>query len=735
MSNIKTKQFINILFDKGEWTCIGHKFDNKTSPVDTLLYEQHEYVSINPMKKGSTRKGTNVTKFRNFLFEMDTFSKRDQIQMIKNSGLPWSTMVDSGNKSIHFIVSLEDALEDRTMYLAYFKAIQKVLDKFGATIDSACKDPGRFTRAPHATRSDNGQEQKVLRIAARHKLAEIDEWLTANEIDVNDYIPKVTVNDGLTVSTVDAQLKWDWVQKYYMKNEEYKQGNRHNYQVKMVYYLYRTGLDANEIQGLLIKHFGEVSSGIHSIEQMQSDVQGNPIYVPSMEERREYYRQLDDEELRMHVREGYNRPELPKEIQIRPEDTNRYIIVGTEYFKIESVGDKLIPWTKTVFEKMYGSRAIPSRLYDKFGYQPDYVSEPFPVEIGPDLRTYNSFIRPGWQMSPGNWDTIKHALEHGFGDLYQFALEYAAISIAFPEAKLPVLWFLGPENKGKSAVIAIFRELVGVDNTKKISNKIIEDGYTDFLGGSQLVIVEEAGNWKNPTAVMSNLKDWVTEMATQKINPKYGKQYEAPIHAKFIFSSNDSDAIPITGEATRFCILNVDQEPKHKVSDYYNKIKEEIGHFAHYLINEIVPTLRLKDGRLDTKHRLYFATEEYANSKKDQLKELNKSEVYEDLSSAVMQFFSDFPEEQECYVDLKSIKDRLGYKYKWSPGNKEIKKSLADEFRINPTSIVVRPDHFKWEKEIASIGANQPSRQGKWFVFQRAMFFKDGEELVQASYF
>ena len=86
--NIQTKQFIDTVFDDGDWTCLGPYYENKTFPVSTLKLENSEYVSINAMTKKTTRKITNVTKLRTFLFEMDTDVNGNPIYFEPGDGSP-----------------------------------------------------------------------------------------------------------------------------------------------------------------------------------------------------------------------------------------------------------------------------------------------------------------------------------------------------------------------------------------------------------------------------------------------------------------------------------------------------------------------------------------------------------------------------------------------------------------------------------------------------------------------
>ena len=719
--NDLTKQWINVLFNEDEHTCMGTMWENKTFPVKKLEAEQEEYVSINPMKKGTTRKGINVIAFRNFLFEMDEFNKKDQANIMKQSGLPISAVTDSGNKSIHFILSLEVPLEDRTQYTAWFKCIRETLVKYGAVIDPACKDPGRFTRAPFGTRSSNGATQKVYKVKHRISRKEMEDWFEKEGVDPNDWIElPTTKQDTKGHSNALHADKIDWVLKYYMsKQPQYEEGN-YNYQFTMACQLLRTGMSAAAIKEYYKERFNHIHEN-DPIKGAEATVKpGEEIYVPTMEERKEYYRRLDESETLMHARSGYNRPELKEAVEAKPEDLHRYIAVGTEYFKIESMTDKLIPWSRSMFEKLYGTRAIPSLMYDKFGYKPDYTSEAFTYSMDADLKTRNMFIRPSWKAQPGAFPTIEAALRHAFKGQYDKILEYSAVSICFPEAKLPVLWFLGPEGKGKSAIVAIFRLLVGEENYKKISGKQLESDFTDFLAAKQLVVVEEAGNWKNPANTMANIKDWVTEISKQVVNPKYGKQFEAPIHAKFIFTSNDYDSIPEMGEGSRFWIIELKDAPAQKVSDYYGAIAREMGHFVHHLITQIKPQLRMdlyEPHKLDTTHRLYFQPEEYETDIKRWVKDTNRTPLEDAIDDVFSDWFEKWPAEHECYFDLKSLIEALPHSV--NPGKKELKIVLRTKMGLEPSNPLSRPDSLRWDHRKKH---EQPQRLSQWFKVDRSKY-------------
>jgi len=731
-----TKQFIDTVFDKGDYTCMGPHYQNKTFPVTQLLHEQEEYMSINAMKRGTTRKIVNVTKLRTFLFEMDEdihgnpIAMKEQARLILESGLPWSTMTSSASKSIHFLLVLEDELADRPIYTAYFEAIRHALLQRGIKVDKGCKDPSRFSRAPFGIntkkaliekgKSEEDRTQKCLRVNGRHKRSVVDQWLEEQGVKVDDYL-KIPTNKPIAngqTSSATVDWKFDVIAKNFMRDDECVQGNINNYQHKMAWFLFGTGCTKSEIESVFASKFDKIDHRDPISSAEKASVKCDAIYISTPEEQKAYYRNEDQERNREQLRGSYDR-ELPPEVKeiLEEENINLYETIGTEYYKVNPVDRRLIPWSKTMFEKLYGSNMIPPRAYNLKGYQPDYLSDKFPVDLALDRKTRNVFMRPKWKQREGDWSTIREGLKHGFGDQYKLALQYCAILIAYPEAKLPLIWFLGTEDKGKSAVVAIFKYLVGTHTTKKVNNAQLESDFDSFLGESQLVVVEEAGSWKEPKAVTDKIKDWVTETMNVTVNPKYGKQYDTPIHAKFMFTSNNWDSVPATGQATRFWVIEIKNRPTNQVANYYGRIESEMGAFVKYLVDTVVPTIKTnRHGELDTSNRLYFAPEEYQTDAKKFVKSINKGNIHEAIMERASDFFDKFPKENEFYFDMSAMKSANKWQYKESPNNKQIKIYMKQEWDLEPTKQIVRPDHLKW------IGDNEglkPTRASYWYSLKR----------------
>lgn len=167
--------FWDVLFDPGESTCFASNlFGTAVCRVDVGAHLPGQFFSINPLH--SNRKDANVTAYRNILMEFDGMHADDQLSALKT--VPYSTLVWSGGKSFHAIISLETPLKTRREYDSLVRRIYRTIP--GA--DPANKNPSRFSRIPGRVR-DNGKLQELKDIVCRRSKAEIDAWLGPAPVD------------------------------------------------------------------------------------------------------------------------------------------------------------------------------------------------------------------------------------------------------------------------------------------------------------------------------------------------------------------------------------------------------------------------------------------------------------------------------------------------------------------------------------------------------------------------
>ena len=211
-------EFFDILFDNDEFTCFGNRFATKVSSVPPKGY--HEFFCINTLspehdydfltKEGRSydvprRADLNVNCFRNFMYEMDSVGLEDQLRILTKCGIPWSTIVYSGGKSYHAILSLETPLEADyhsyegvASYKTIWSRIAAYIDEYALAngfknngnttsfVDKSSKNPSRLSRFP-MTRRDNGNIQAIISLGKRISDREFVE-LVNNCPEVSEHI-------------------------------------------------------------------------------------------------------------------------------------------------------------------------------------------------------------------------------------------------------------------------------------------------------------------------------------------------------------------------------------------------------------------------------------------------------------------------------------------------------------------------------------------------------------------
>lgn len=214
-------KMINLMFNKGESICVSpdqysyHSVkqedlkdqitlisSNYTILPRVIGFSDINLVSLNPIK--GFRKDENVTNFRSFLVEMDDGTLADQIRYIKSSGIVYSMLVYSGNKSIHVGITLDEDLPDEDTYRFFAEWILKIMSK----ADQKTKNPSRSIRFAGNIRKETGKEMKLLDIKKRVPLSDLMFWLSKHpDKDPRLEMMKRTFNTSPSLEGVPV---WVW---------------------------------------------------------------------------------------------------------------------------------------------------------------------------------------------------------------------------------------------------------------------------------------------------------------------------------------------------------------------------------------------------------------------------------------------------------------------------------------------------------------------------------------------
>lgn len=128
-------------------------------------------VALNPIK--GFREDLKCTAFRSFLVEMDYGPLPEQMAYVKKLGMPYSAAIFSGNKSIHFLITLDTDLPSEKVYRVFSEWILGVM----TLADQNTKNPSRSIRIPGAYR-EPGKKQLLVEYRGVVPIKTLTEWLS-----------------------------------------------------------------------------------------------------------------------------------------------------------------------------------------------------------------------------------------------------------------------------------------------------------------------------------------------------------------------------------------------------------------------------------------------------------------------------------------------------------------------------------------------------------------------------
>jgi len=170
------ERFFQTLFEPEEQICVSETIYG-TSLHEVLsrpLKPTEEFFAINPLH--TKRADSNVTCLRNILVEIDGMEFKEQLHIL--CAIPHSTIVWSGGKSYHAIISLENPMPHRAAYDALVRQIYAKVPM----ADKSVKNPSRFSRVPGALR-DGKREQTLHHVLDRVSDSRLREWLGPEVIE------------------------------------------------------------------------------------------------------------------------------------------------------------------------------------------------------------------------------------------------------------------------------------------------------------------------------------------------------------------------------------------------------------------------------------------------------------------------------------------------------------------------------------------------------------------------
>lgn len=165
------KAFFRTLFRPQEQVCSGATTYSTEVHDQSCIATIDNFVSLNPLR--DSRKDANCTAHRNFLIEIDKLPLSEQLKYVEGTGVPFTSMTYSGNKSFHFVVALADNLRDKVEYAHAARWLHGIVEK----ADHSTRNPSRFTRVPGSVNNKTGRVQELIKLEQRVSNEEFYKWL------------------------------------------------------------------------------------------------------------------------------------------------------------------------------------------------------------------------------------------------------------------------------------------------------------------------------------------------------------------------------------------------------------------------------------------------------------------------------------------------------------------------------------------------------------------------------
>ncbi len=266
-----------------------------------------------------------------------------------------------------------------------------------------------------------------------------------------------------------------------------------------------------------------------------------------------------------------------------------YFRVGDKYFKIINQRDdgfKFVPRSRTLLIDLFKQENLKELpAFEGFTNEPGHGSD-FKLVINGLLNTYKP---TPCKPAEGDCSAIFQLVKHIFGDQYELGLDYLQLLYRKPKQLLPVLCLVSEENKTGKTTFGQFIGLLLGENFTVIGNS---DFLSDFNGSYADKVCCMIDEGEIPNKSMFKLKYLSTSNSIQ-LRKMRTDHLMMPFYCKFILCSNNEEKLIAANKFdVRYWVHKIPQL-EHEDPYFMNKLKEQLPHFIHFLLNREMYTENL----------------------------------------------------------------------------------------------------------------------------------------------
>lgn len=251
-------------------------------------------------------------------------------------------------------------------------------------------------------------------------------------------------------------------------------------------------------------------------------------------------------------------------------DKESYEQFGQDKFNSTYLSELDQPWAAVLRNSIL-------RSVRSFTYKPQQPGDVVVKEESPDsgdmIECFNLYRPPPLLPSSGSVDLFLDHINMLFPEehIAQHILHWLAYLVQRPGEKIMhSLLIQGGQGIGKSFLAYAMGRVLGRHNVGVVDHSETAGGYTGWMRGKQLVVIEEVLGQRR-MEFMNHLKALITADRI-RINEKYVSVYEIPNRANLILLTNYKYSMVLDEDDRRFFVAHSPVDPKKIDRKYFDKL-------------------------------------------------------------------------------------------------------------------------------------------------------------------
>ena len=338
-------------------------------------------------------------------------------------------------------------------------------------------------------------------------------------------------------------------------------------------------------------------------------------------------------------------------------DINNYVQINNEIYRRDYENPNVLnmtPVSKTIFKNKFGFTDLDWISLPDFDGWTVYPShEDYRQSVNGKWNLYN---RVHLECAPGEWPTIRRLIEHTYGensveaDQTEELYDYHTVLLKWPtQMQQARILYSHQQGTSKSAVAKLEQGIFGANYSKVRDEEISGDFNAIWI--RSLVIWLDEPQFANQHKMSRKFRDMITS-TTQNLRKMKQEHVPVPFYGKLLFTTNDSDFMPIDAGDRRYWVREVPPfASKNEDPDFEKKMMAEIPHYLHYLLHEREMKYPVKS---DKTFWLPYSAIANSNAFKKMVKD-TKSEVEVTCREIIEDWFLQNKHDQ-VYFTMKTIR-------------------------------------------------------------------------------